>query len=223
MPRKFCLILIALERIEGMRKVALTVLALWIMCSALANGYVPKLHMVGETVAVKILKDVAEVSCIFEYDDPSAKGADLVYFPIFSDGTETALECLAASAVSVQIGGEEVKEILPCDRPADISASAYQGRVYWYTAKLPPDDNSSMDLPVKIVLSYKQRLISSQFLYWPIIFREERIGHSSKYSYQMFVRKLLSAPLVVDRELDSVVLGDVVCVYLKNHCLVRIK
>jgi hypothetical protein len=183
-----------------------------------ANAYVPNAKLAGESVSVRVLKDEARVTAVFEFEDLITRDAKKVYFPIFAaDGADPG-KILARAGFELEIRGKKLGTAFPCEAPEKFRKKTSDPRVYWFVADI--DDlveAAEIELHPRMIIrvSYSQPLIDGRFHYLPVIVGQDDRENRS-WRYQMVVRSNLHIMEVVSKGTDYEQIAEGVVVYLKD-------
>jgi hypothetical protein len=196
--------------------------------STRANFYIPKAKLSGETVYVRLVKDTAAVTAIFEFDEWETRDDKLIYFPMFATGSEDPVKVLARADFELEIGGKKIGIATPCAPPRKFRDIPSGPKILWFAANLDLlIGDTAVDINQRVIVraSYVQPLIQGVFYYLPVIAGQSDDLDREKRSwrYQMHARSTLRITTVLSKKSDFEQLGDSVVVFLKDGEIVEVR
>jgi hypothetical protein len=191
-----------------------------------ANLYVPRAKLAGETVRVRLQKDSAEVTAVFEFAEWFTRDAKVLYFPIFSADVVDPIQLLARSGFELEIEGQKIGMAAPCAPPARFKLIPGSPRIYWFSAdleELGEKWNEEVFPRVVVRVSYSQPMVRGSFYYLPIIVGTSEKEERRAWHYQMQLHAASRVPRVLSKGTDYEQLADTVVVYLKDGEIVEVR
>ena len=209
-----------------MKVVAVLVYLAAAVFHAKANLYLPHAKLAGESVHVRLLKETAEVTAVFEFDEWITRDAKVLYFPIFSADAIDPLKLLARTGLTLEIQGRKIGIPAPCAPPDKFKKLSGSPRVCWFAANLEElaeqwNEEAYARIFVKVI--YAQPLIQGSFYYLPVIVGSSDKSESRSWRYQMLVHSETRIARVTSKTTDYEQLADAVVVYLKDGNLVEVR
>lgn len=185
--------------------------------SARGNLYIPNAKLAGETVHVRLMKNAAVVTAVFEFEEFLTRDAKIVYFPIFSENAHNPVEVLANSEFELAVGDKKQAIATPCPPPEGLGNIPNRPRVFWFSANIDDLTDDTVIFPLVIKVTYTQPRIQGRFHYLPII--PGAAGESTKrsWNYQMLAYSGSRVTQVTSKPSDYEQLADSVVVYLKDR------
>lgn len=192
---------------------------------ARANFYVPRARLIGETVHVRLLKDVAEVTAVFEFEGWETSDDKILYLPLFAGPTVSPTRLLGDAGLQLTFNGQNAGQAAPCPAPERLRAAAPGRRVLWFAVHvddLLPDSAAEVP-PVVIKASYLQPLIGGHFFYLPVIAGQSKTGDRRAWSYQLHVHSPTHVTQLVSQGVDHEPLSDGLVIYLRDGEVVDVR
>lgn len=186
--------------------------------SAVANVYVPNAKLAGESVLVRVGKEEASVTAVFEFEDWITRDTKWVYFPIFASDSSDPVKVLARARLELEIEGKKLDVALPCEAPERFRKRTSDPRACWFRTKIDDlfgDEVMEIHPRMTIRVSYTQPLIGGRFHYLPVIVGDDRKQERS-WRFQMFVRADSHVLEVMSKDTDYEKIADGAVVYLKD-------
>ncbi len=109
---------------------------LFAVTAAHGNPVIMQATLIGETVSVRMAKDVARVTAVYQFGDGVASAAKRVYFPIFAAESADPIAVLRRSGLELEFNGEPAGEAVPCEPPHAIEGLPRDVRVCWFAADI---------------------------------------------------------------------------------------
>jgi len=180
--------------------------------AASGNLYVPKAKLAGETVYVRLAKEAAIVSAVFEFEDWFTRDAKIVYFPIYANETDDPIQVLARAEFALDVGGTKLGVATPCEAPERFKKMPANPRVCWYSVNLDhviEPETVDFDGRVAVRLTYTQPLIRGRFYYLPAIIGHGELDQKTRpWRYQMLARSSARVVQVLSKGTDYEQFGD---------------
>jgi hypothetical protein len=209
-----------------MKKIPSLIIALSLAASAMANIYVPKATLVGESVHVRLSNDVGRVTAVFQFEDWYTRDGNVAYFPVFGDVNATPVQILASSGLEFELDGKRLSIAEPCEAPARFRQLARDPRIHWFSADLDSvfSDDADCGTPLVIKMTYSQPLIGGRFYYLPVIARGESPKKDGRdWCFQMIALSGVRPVRVLSKPTDFERMGDGVAIFLKDGEVVELQ